>query len=168
MNIIRLVARPLLAAPFLVDGWSAVRDPDPHVERLEPVRPLFQKAGLDLTDEQLRLITRGLGVVTMGAGAVLAVGAGQRGAATVLATAAVPLAIANNPVWTASSKAERSAMRDGLTRSLALFGGLVFAATDRRGKPSGGWKVRNDREQRAAIKAASRKAREDARRTYAA
>jgi len=166
--MIRLVARPLLAAPFIVDGISAVRDPDPHVERLGTVKPLLDKTGLDVSDEQLRLATRILGVVTVGAGASLAVGIGQRGAATALAVVAVPLALVDNPVWTAQTKIDRATMRSGLMRSLALFGGLVFAATDRRGKPSVSWKWRNDRRQRAEVKAAAHKAREDTRQAYSA
>jgi uncharacterized membrane protein YphA (DoxX/SURF4 family) len=160
MNLIRLMARPLLAAPFIADGWSAVRDPDPHVKRLECVRPIVRKVGVDLSDEQLRLATRAMGAATIGAGAALSLGIGQRGAATVLAATALPLAVVNHPVWTASSREERSAGRDGLMRSLALFGGLVVASMDRRGKPSVGWRRRNRREQRAALREAKARARQ--------
>ncbi len=166
--MIRLVARPFLAAPFIVDGISAVRNPDPHVERLGAVKPLLRRTGLDLSDEQLRLATRMTGIVTVSAGGALALGIGQRGAATFLATTAVPLALVNNPVWTAHTKIDRSVMRSGLMRSLALFGGLVFAATDRHGKPSMTWKWRNDRAQRAEVKAAARQARQDARQAQSA
>lgn len=168
MAIIRLVARPLLAAPFIVDGWSAVRHPDSHVERIQPVRPLLHQVGVDLSDQQLRLATRVSGLVTVAAGTSLALGIGQRGAATVLAATSLPLALANNPVWTARSREDARTTADGLRRSLAVVAGLFFAAADRRGKPSASWRLRNRREHRAQIKATKSAAWEDARRAYGA
>ncbi len=168
MNLIRLVARPLLAAPFIADGWSALRDPSPHVERAEALTPLVEKAGFTLSEDRLTLVTRALGAVTVAAGVALALGKGQRTAAAVLAGAALPLAVVNNPVWQASSREERHDTRQGLTRSLALFGGLLIASTDREGRPSAGWKLNNWREQRAEVTAAKSQAWEDAQRVYAA
>ena len=128
MNILRMVARPLLAAPFIADGISAVRDPDPHVGRVQVLTPLLERAGIEPDEDQLRLATRIVGGVTTLAGLSLALGRGTRtSSAAVLATLAVPLAVVNNPVWTASSRDERRLLRRGLTRSLALFGGLLRA-----------------------------------------
>lgn len=44
MNLLRIVARPLLAAPFIADGVDALMRPYVHVERAAGVRPLIDKA----------------------------------------------------------------------------------------------------------------------------
>ncbi|MDN6566294.1 MAG: DoxX family membrane protein [Actinomyces sp.] len=166
MNILRMVARPLLAAPFIADGISAVRDPDPHVERAGVLTPLLERAGIEVEESQLRLATRVLGGVTTLAGVSLALGKGVRTSAAVLATVAVPLAVVNNPVWTATSPQERRLQRRGLSRSLALFGGLVIASTDRQGRPSATWSLRNRCQQRGELKQVRAQAWEDAQRVY--
>jgi len=43
MNLLRVVARPLLAAPFIADGVDALMHPRFHVERAAGVRPLIDK-----------------------------------------------------------------------------------------------------------------------------
>lgn len=166
MNILRIVARPLLAAPFIADGISAVRDPDPHVERARSVTPLLERAGVELDDSQLRLATRVMGGVTTLAGVSLALGKGVRTSAGVLAAVAVPLAVVNNPVWAATTSQERRLRRHGLTRALALFGGLLIASTDREGRPSATWSLRNHCEHRGELKQVRAQAWEDAQRVY--
>ncbi|ERH25238.1 hypothetical protein HMPREF1550_02670, partial [Actinomyces sp. oral taxon 877 str. F0543] len=57
MNLLRMVARPLLAAPFIADGIDAVRDPRSHVARIAPARPLIDRAasvaGVEADDGRL-------------------------------------------------------------------------------------------------------------------
>ena len=82
MNLLRVVARPLLAAPFIADGVDALMHPRFHVERAAGVRPLIDKAtdavGLEpLTDQQLAVATRVTGAVTVVAGLRFALGSGQ-------------------------------------------------------------------------------------------
>ena len=79
MNLLRVVARPLLAAPFIADGVDALMHPHFHVERAAGVRPLINKAtdavGLEpLTDQQLAVATRVTGAVTVVAGLRFALG----------------------------------------------------------------------------------------------
>jgi len=121
---------------------------------------------VEVDDSQLRLATRVVGAVTTLAGVSLALGKGVRTSAAVLATVAVPLAVVNNPVWTASTSDERRLLRRGLTRSLALFGGLVIASTDRQGRPSAAWSLRNHCQQRSELKQVKAQAWEDAQRVY--
>ena len=64
MNLLRVVARPLLAAPFIADGVDALMHPRFHVERAAGVRPLIDKAtdavGLEpLTDQRVVRVLRG-------------------------------------------------------------------------------------------------------------
>ena len=59
MDLLRSFARPMLAASFIVDGVDAVARPKRHVEKLERVVPVLQKAGVpsELTDDPT-LLTR--------------------------------------------------------------------------------------------------------------
>ena len=168
MDLLRRVARPLLAAPFIVDGFSALRNPVPHVERARVLTPLLEKAGLEVDDDAMTMATRAMGAVTIISGLALATGRGQRGAAAALASVAVPLAVVNSPVWTATSRAERHQMTSDLMRSLALFGGLVIAINDREGKPSAAWQLQNWRTHRAELKDVKSQAWLDAQQVYAA
>lgn len=168
MDILRLIARPLLAAPFVVDGWSALRFPTTHVQRARSITSVLDGVGVDLDDDQLALATRVTGGATVVAGLCLAVGRFQRPAAAVLAASALPIAVVNNPVWKAKTPESRDTMRTGLLKSLGLFGGLLFASADRRGAPSLAWRRQARREQKALIDDVTAKAWEDARASLSA
>lgn len=153
MNLLRSVARPLLAAPFLVDGLSALRSPEEHAERASVLLPLLQRVapGLELDEEDLRLASRALGGLTLAASLSFALGKAPRTSAAVLAGIALPMACVNAPVWTAADRHERRALSSDLARRLALVGGLAIASADRVGEPSAAWRVANWKEQRERI-----------------
>ena len=146
MNLLRFLARPVLAAPFIVDGASALFAPEAHVARARVItdscQPLLNKAGIECSDEDLTLASRVMGAVSLTAGLMLASGRAPRTSAAVLTALSVPVALVNNPMWTASTAAVRSEMASGLFRGLALTGGLAIAMTDREGSPSAAWRVR--------------------------
>ncbi len=161
MNLIRLIARPLLAAPFIADGISAVAEPDTHVERVRAFDPALERVGIHLSDDQLRVASRVLGAVTVTAGLAFATGKFHRPAAAVLASTALPIAVANAPIWEAKDSTQRRSMTRDLTRSLALFGGLLIASTDRVGLPSASWRFHHWRAQRARLAEARERGRND-------
>ena len=146
MNLLRVVARPLLAAPFIADGVDALRHPYEHVEHAASVRPLIDKAtgavGLEpLTDEQLALATRVTGAVTVLTGLRFATGRHPRSAALCLAAIGAPMALVHMPP-------------PGAMRKLGLVGGVLIASTDRVGQPSALVARAMRRDQRRAIAAA--------------
>lgn len=153
MNLLRLVARPLLAAPFIVDGVCALRHPYDHVERAHDVLPAAQRVfpSFSPTDSELTTMTRVLGGVTTAAGLCFATGRAPRASAALLAVIAVPMAVTNNPVWMAKDREERTQILSSLVSRLGLVGGLAIASADRVGRPSAAWKVGNWRRQRALI-----------------
>lgn len=160
MNLLRAFARPLLAAPFLADGISALRDPAPHVERVRAVWPTARRLGApELSEDEARTATRVLGGVSVAAALGLLVPPLARPSATVLAVLSVPLALTNNPVWLDPAGPERGAHAEGLVRSLALTGGLAIASVDRRGRPSAVWRARDARVHRSELRQARRQAR---------
>ena len=69
MNILRSFARPMLAAPFIVDGLDALARPSRHVEKFEKVAPTLERAGLPpVLASDARMLTRASGAVSLVAG----------------------------------------------------------------------------------------------------
>ena len=95
MSLLRRVVRPMLAAPFIIDGLDAVLHPSRHVEKLERVLPTLEKAGAPpvLTSDAV-MLTRATGAVSVAAGIGLATGAAPRSSAVVLAALNLPLTLA--------------------------------------------------------------------------
>lgn len=153
MNLLRSLARPLLAAPFIVDGASALFAPETHVARARTItdscQPFLDKLGVQCTDEDLAFASRALGAASLAAGLMLATGRAPRSSAAALAALSVPVAVINNPIWLARTSATRTEMASGLFRGLALTGGLAIAMTDREGSPSAAWRVRKWKAERA-------------------
>ena len=140
MNLLRVVARPLLAAPFIADGVDALRHPYEHVEYAASVRPLIDKAtgavGLEpLTDEQLALATRVTGAVTVLAGLRFATGRHPRSAALCLAAIGAPMALVHMPTPGAMRKLPKDHakfLRARALGKLGLVGGALVAHAMRR------------------------------------
>ena len=99
MSVLRTVARPLLACPFVLAGIDAFARPAGHRERAQTFAPLAKKAGMEFDETTADLATRGLGVGFALAGLALATGKCPRVAGGVLAALEVPVALANNPFW---------------------------------------------------------------------
>lgn len=152
MNALRLIARPLIALPFIVDGISAVKNPSEHARQFKKVSPYLERLGVPpVLTSDAEMASRVLGAFTVIAGAGFMTGKAPRSCAVTLAVAAVPIALIQNPVWTAENKAERNKYRRGLERYGAALGGLVLASVDRRGEPSAAWKVANWREHQTEL-----------------
>ena len=153
MSILRALARPLLATPFIVSGIDALIRPANHRERAENVAPLLDKAGYPLTEKQMDHATRALGLTNVLCGAALAVGKFPRFSALVLAATEVPVALANNPVWLHTGPARRKDLL-ALTEAAGLLGGVLLAASDLAGKPSRSWRRSYKHDLRKEIEAA--------------
>jgi uncharacterized membrane protein YphA (DoxX/SURF4 family) len=152
MNVLRLVARPLIAMPFIVDGISAVRNPDEHARQFKKVSPYLERIGVPpILTSDAKMASRVLGGFTAIAGTGFALGKAPRSCAITLAGVAVPIALIQNPVWTAESKAEREQYRRGLERYGAVLGGLLLASVDRKGRPSKAWEVANWRQHQVEL-----------------
>ena len=121
MNILRSFARPMLAAPFIVDGLDALVRPSRHVEKFEKVAPTLERVGLPpVLTSDARLLTRASGAVSLVAGLGLAAGRAPRTNATILAALNVPLTVVNNPVWAVKGTQARKETLSGLLRGAAL------------------------------------------------
>lgn len=160
MNIFRTSARVLVSLPFILDGLSALRDPDPHAEKvLRASNSLTKVGGPTVSDDEARLFSRAGGIITLGAGISLAFGKNTRLAGLTLAAATIPIALTNAPIWMAGDKAERREAGSKLIDYGALLGGLMFVTWDRGGLPSRKWKRHYRRQQRDAVRSAVEEAR---------
>jgi len=160
MDLLRIVARPALAAPFIVDGIDALARPKRHAEKFEQVQPALEKAGLPpVLHSDAELLTRISGAVSLAAGLGLATGRAPRTCAAVLAALNLPLTLVNNPVWAMKGQDARKQALSGLMRGTAVGAGLALCAVDRQGRPSLAWRRENRRQVKAAIAAAQEQVR---------
>ncbi|QOR69682.1 DoxX family protein [Ruania alkalisoli] len=152
MDPVRALARPLLASVFVVDGIDAIRHADEHAALLEPWEPLLDKVSekVPAMPQKRTTLVRIMGGTSVAAGVLLASGKAPRLAAGVLAVIALKQTVVRYPFWSAKG-ADRREKLTGFMRNAALVAGLVFAANDRRGKPSLAWQVENWREHRSDL-----------------
>ena len=146
MTLVRLVARPMLASIFIVQGVKMLRDPDAAVDQAKPVTdrvtPLLEKY-LPQAPTDPRALVRINAALHVGAGALLATGTFPRLASMMLAGSMVPTTIAGYPFWEAGDPDEKSRMRQRFLENVGITGGLLLAAVDTEGRPGLGWRARH-------------------------
>ncbi len=122
MPLTTTVARALVAAPFVVLGLDAAREPGGRVE-------LARDFGVP--EPELAVRANGAGMVVGG----LAVGAGvaPRAGAVLVAALMVPTTLAAHAYWRDDDPAERKVDRIQFFKNAGLVGGLLaVAAASRR------------------------------------
>ncbi|MFC7487740.1 DoxX family protein [Knoellia sp. CPCC 206453] len=133
MSLVRRVARPMLAAMFVVGGLDQLKHPGAKAKAARPV--LDQATKLGLPDDP-ELLVRANAVAMVGGGALLATGHVPRLASTVLAGALLPTTLAAHAFWNESDPQTRAQQKIQFLKNLGLLGGLLLAAVDTDGKPS--------------------------------
>lgn len=168
MSLVRRVARPMLAAMFVVGGLDQLKHPGAKAKAARPVLDQATRAGLPDDPE---LLVRANGVAMVGGGALLATGHVPRIASAVLAGTLVPTTLAAHPFWTESDPQTRAQQRIQFLKNLGLLGGLLLAAVDTDGRPSLAYRAhkvgesaqRTARTTRREARHATRAARREAR-----
>jgi uncharacterized membrane protein YphA (DoxX/SURF4 family) len=143
--LVRRIARPLLASPFVVLGVQALREPG---GRVEIARPIVEKV-TEMADKQLpvqvpRDVEQWVRInagVMVGAGALFGLGRLPRLSALLLSGTMVPTTAAGHRFWEAEG-ANRQQQLIHFLKNVGLVGGLLLAAVDTEGKPSVGWRAR--------------------------
>lgn len=143
--LVRRLARPLLAAPFVVLGAQALREPG---GRVDIARPIVEKVA-DAGDKQLpvtvprdaEMWVRVNAGVMVGAGALFGLGRLPRLSALLLSGSLVPTTAAGHAFWEHEG-ADRQQQLIHFLKNVGLVGGLLLAAVDTEGKPSVGWRAR--------------------------
>src|SRR5512134_1156506 len=163
MTLVRLVARPMLASVFVVQGVQVLRDPNPLVPRSQPVldrlQPYLKRYAPSLPSDPAALV-RLNAAAQVGAGLALATGRLPRLSSLVLAASLVPTTAAGHPFWDVDDPAQRSQQRIHFLKNVALAGGLLIAGVDTEGKPGLPWRARRAaRDAQRAARMARREAR---------
>jgi putative oxidoreductase len=133
MTLVRRVARPLLAAMFVVGGLDQLKHPG---RKADTAAPLVDKVApvIGLPDDT-ELLVRANGAAMVGAGSLLALGRLPRLASTVLAATLVPTTIAAHAYWNEQDPQVRARQKVQFLKNLGLLGGLLLAAVDTEGRP---------------------------------
>lgn len=133
MTIVRRIARPMLAAMFIVGGIDALRRPAPLAKMAAPLLDTVEELRPLPADPET--LVRANGLAMLAGGALLATGKFPRVASTVLAGSLVPTTVAAHAFWDESDPTKKSAQRVQFLKNLGLLGGLLLAAVDTEGKP---------------------------------
>lgn len=141
MILVRRLARPLLAAPFIARGVEAVRRPGTQVESTERLTGAVSSLTGDL-EVDAELLVRITGAVQVGAGALLALGRAPRVAALALTVSSLPQAF-GTPFWTIADPEERAVAQQEFLETLGLVGGALLAAVDTAGRPGLAYRAGN-------------------------
>ena len=152
--LVRRIARPLLATPFIYGGISTLRKPQ---DRVPGARPVVEKIA-ETADKQLPVevprdveqYVKANAALQVGAGVLLALGRFPRLTSLALAGSTVPTTLAGHRFWEEKDPKVSFEKIAHFVKNLGMLGGLLLAAVDTEGKPSVGYRAR-----RAASKAAT-------------
>src|SRR5699024_4569210 len=144
--------RPLLASRYTGDGIDALRNPQPHVELLDPYDGALDRATETVPGlpSNRRTLVRISGGVSVAAGVLLALGKAPRAASAALTVIGAQSAVVRHPFWSVKGPRRKQELKEILTRG-AITAGAVFAVADRRGRPSASWRLDNWRTHRAEL-----------------
>ena len=151
--LVRRIARPLLAAPFIYGGISTLRKPQDRVPGAAPVvEKIAETADKQLPVQVPRDVQQWVqadAAVKVAAGSLFALNKFPRLTALVLSASIVPTTLAGHRFWEHEDPTERFGQISNFLKNAGILGGLLLAAVDTEGKPSVGYRAR-----RAARKAA--------------
>lgn len=158
MSVLRRVARPMLAIPFIAGGIDVLRNPDPRAKLAAPVAAkMAEVLPVPLPSDPVQLVQIDAGLKILG-GLMLATGRLPRLAALGLAASLVPTTFAGHRFWEHDDPQQRTGHRVHFGKNVGLIGGLLIAAADTGGRPSVGYaaKAAAKRSRRRAQRAAKR------------
>ncbi|MBN1091296.1 DoxX family protein [Blastococcus sp. TML/M2B] len=152
--LVRRIARPLLAAPFVYGGISTLRKPQ---DRVPGARPVVEKLA-DAADKQLPVevpkdVEQWVKVdaaVKVAAGSLFALNKMPRLTALVLSASIVPTTLAGHRFWEHDDPTERFGQISNFLKNAGILGGLLLAAVDTEGRPSVGYRARRSARAAAA------------------
>lgn len=125
MSPTRRLARPLLAAPLVAAGISALKSPAPHVEDV-------RRAGLPEPEK----VAQAVNATKVAAGLMLATGRLSRVSALALAGTSGATAYVHHPFWKETEPGRKTQVRALFLADLGLLGGLLVTAADTGGRES--------------------------------
>lgn len=128
------LARPFVAAPYIMTGLEALRDPRERAERVGPaVKPVADR--IDWLPKDPETLVRMQGALSLGTGALLLTGKFRRLTTLVLAAQLVPALATEHRYWTEEDPDRRANERSHLLKNAGMFGALLMVATEPRRAP---------------------------------
>jgi len=118
MKLLYAIARPLVAAIFILGGGEVLREPGRRTQ-----------VAASMGVPQPELAVRANALVMVVAGAALALGIFPRWAAAALAGSLVPTTVAGHPFWKEQDHEKRMGQLTHFMKNLSMLGGLVFIAS---------------------------------------
>ena len=144
--LVRRIARPLLAAPFIYGGISTLRKPQDRVPGATPVvEKIAEAADAQLPVQVPRDVQQWVqadAAVKVAAGSLFALNKFPRLTALVLSASIVPTTLAGHRFWEHEDPTEQFGQISNFLKNTGLLGGLLLAAVDTEGKPSVGYRAR--------------------------
>lgn len=138
--LVRRIARPLLAAPFIYGGISTLRKPQDRVPGATPVvEKIAETADKQLPVELPRDVEQWVqadAAVKVVAGSLFALNKFPRLTAIALSASVVPSTLAGHRFWEHDDPTEKFGQLSNFLKNTGLLGGLLLAAVDTEGKPS--------------------------------
>ena len=143
MTLIHGLARTLIAPMFITGGVDCVKHPESKAKKAEKVTGTLttKLTSMGLPEDPVQLV-RINGGVQLVAGSLLALGRMPRLASAALAATLVPTTLAGHRFWDETDPTAKAAQRTQFLKNLAMFGGLILAATDTNGAPSLKWRAK--------------------------
>ncbi|WP_033323894.1 DoxX family protein [Actinomadura atramentaria] len=130
MRPITALARPFVAAPFLVAGLEALRNPRQRAEQNGPALANIAE-NLDwLPTKDPVALVRAEGALSLGTGALLLTGKMRRLTSLLLAAQLVPALATEHRYWTEDDPERRASERSHLMKNAGLFGALLMIASE--------------------------------------
>jgi putative oxidoreductase len=152
MTLVRVVARPLLAGIFIASGVEVLRHPEEPAERAAPVIDKLS-AGIPAVPSDPVTAVRLNAAVQLVAGLGLATGKFPRLSALTLAGSLVATTAGGHRFWEHDDPAQRRQQLTHAMKNAAILGGLLYAATDRKGRGLGRQARRSAKDARRTAKA---------------
>ncbi|MFS2295585.1 MAG: DoxX family membrane protein, partial [Actinomadura sp.] len=128
------LARPFVAAPYIMTGLDAIRDPRERAERVGPaVKPVADR--IEWLPKDPETLVRMEGALSLGTGALLMTGRLRRLTTLLMAAQLIPALATEHRFWTEDDPERRAGERSHLLKNAALFGALLMFATEPRRPP---------------------------------
>lgn len=162
MRLIKTLARPAVALPFVVTGLATLRDPAAKAEQVGPsVKPIADR--LDwLPTKDPETLVKVQAAISVGAGTLFALGRMPRLSALLLAAEVLPAMLTEHQYWAEDDPQHRAEERSHFFKNAGLFGALLMLSTEHRKHPRAADLRRQARDARIKAGAELRHTKRDA------
>src|SRR6185312_1956012 len=129
MDLLRRVARPMLASMFVSGGIDTLRNPGPRVKMAGDVpNEVADALPVSLPDDPEQLVKIDAGVKIVGGLLLASGGRLARLGALACAASLVPTTLASHRFWEVDDPKDRAQQQINFFKNVSMLGGLLIAA----------------------------------------